>query len=134
MGDYTPVYVPSKVGTMTVSTAVSGGDILVVTGSGTVGKNAGANAMNYIGVAASDQPVNGRVSVYMRGLVHESIAEGAVTAGDQLVSSGAAGRQVKTLPPLGGAPGQADVNAARSIMGAALTTAADNQKVRWMEF
>jgi len=41
--------------------------------------------------------------------------------------------QVKTLPPLGGAPGQADVNAARAIFGIALTTATNPAKVRWVE-
>lgn len=138
MPDYTPVYVPSKVVTMTASGAISGGDILEVAGSGLVRKCATAASMNYIGVAGEDTPAGGRVTMYARGFIHESIAQGTITAGDQLVSSdglvGNAGKQVKTLPLVAGAPGLADVNQARAVMGVALTTAADGGKVRWEEF
>jgi hypothetical protein len=134
MPDYTAVYGPSKVVTLTASGAISGGDVLEIAGSGTVRKCQTLRSMNYIGCAADDTVTGGRVTVFSRGYIHESIADGAITAGDQLVTSATAGRQVVTLPPLGGAPGQADVNAARAIIGVALTTVADNTKVRWMEF
>lgn len=134
MADYTAVFTPSRVVSLITSSTVTGGDILTVTGSGTVAKCMAAQSMSFIGVAAQDTQPGQPVGVFCRGFVHESIAEGTVTAGDQIVTSSASGRQVKTLPPLGGAPGQQDVNAARAIIGCALTTAADNAKVRWMEW
>jgi hypothetical protein len=143
MADYTPVYVPSKVGTFTTSAIVTGGDALVVTGSATVAK-AGASATNVIGVAAQDTASGSRVSVYMRGIVHESVNEGGVTAGDQLVSSGVAGKQVKTAIPSStpatepavydAAHTVADILVARCVIGVALTSAADGLKCRWMEY
>lgn len=145
--DYTPVYVPGKVLTLFAGAAVSGGDLLVVSASNTVIKAASGQAPNVVGVAASDTPVNGRVTVYARGTVHESVADGAITAGDQITSTATANRSVTRLASpsavdLGAAYTQATVNAAvngglnavRGIIGIALTSVADNQKVRWMEF
>lgn len=155
MSDYTPVYVPGKVITLTASAAVSGGDLLVVSGSGTVAKLAfGANPQQIVGVAADDTPTNGRVTVYARGIVHESVANGTVTAGDLLttpITGDTAGAQVKTAPApvtatvdVGGAFSQSAINAAinavaaaangeRLCFGIALTTATNPNKVRWME-
>jgi hypothetical protein len=135
MPDYTPVYLPSKVVTMTASAAaIKGGDILEVAGSGLVQKCATLLSFAYIGVAGEDVPANGRVTVYARGFVHESIADGAITAGDQLNTSATANRQVITAAATGASPGKADVDRVRAIIGVALTSAADNAKVRWMEF
>jgi hypothetical protein len=133
MPDYTPVYVPSKVVTLTASGAVVGGDLLEVSGSGTVRKCATLATIGYVGVAGEDTAANGRVTVYCRGFVHESVADGSVTAGDQLLTSATAGRQVKTVPP-STTPTKADVDNTRAIIGVALTSAADNAKVRWMEY
>lgn len=146
MADYTPVYVPDRVYTATASGIVAGGDILVVSGSGTVAKAAATAAPNVVGVAANDTPANSRVTVFSRGIIHESVADGTVTAGDQVGSTSTANRQVKTVPvsavDVGGAFVQATVNTAvnaglnaeRGVVGIALTTAADGAKVRWMEF
>ncbi|SRR5258707_152766 len=148
MPDYTPVFLTGRQITLTASVACSGGDLLEVSGSGTVRPwvpNA-VPSQKAIGVAGNDTPVNGRVTVYGFGPVHESVADGTVTAGDQLVAASTAARQVKTLVPsaadLGATYVQATVNAAvnlavnntRSIIGIALTTVADNLKVRWMQF
>lgn len=144
MADYTPVYVPGKVITATCSAAVTGGQPLVVSGSGTVAPAASLASPSVVGVAASDTPINGRVTVYARGIVHESVATGTITAGDQVGSSGTAGN-VATIPvsavDLGAAYVQATVNtavnaglaAARAVLGIALTTAVNPAKVRWME-
>jgi hypothetical protein len=134
VGDYTPVYAPSKVVSMTVSSAVVGGDILIVSGNGTVAKCTTLQAQNYVGVAGEDTAANGRVTVYSRGFIHESLADGAVNAGSQLNTSGTAGRQVVAAPATSATPAKADVDNARAIIGVALTTVADGQKVRWMEF
>lgn len=136
MPDYTPVFAPGRSVTLTASAAVTGGQPLEVSGSGTVAPvTLGATpSMKIIGVAEDDTPANGRVTVWCRGFVHESVPVGTVTAGDQLTSpvTGDTG-QVKTLPAVSGAPGLADVNAARAIFGIALTTATNPTKVRWVE-
>lgn len=136
MSDYTPVYVPGKVVTLTASAAVKGGDVLVVSGSGTVATVATAtNGQPIVGVAADDTPINGRVTVYARGIVHESVAQATVTAGDLLITpqTGAtAGSMVQTAPAIT-TPTAADVTNSRMIFGVALTTAANPAKVRWME-
>lgn len=145
MGDYTYVKSGGDDGaTLVASTAVTGGDLLVVSGSGTVATAAATAALNYVGVAAHNAPAGGSVTVWTRGMVHESIADGPVTAGDQLTTTATAGRQVKSLPPsagdLGAAFNQAAdnavlntaVNNARALIGIALTTVVDGAKVRWV--
>ena len=130
--DYVPVFIPSRVVTLTASGLISPGDLLIVSGSGTVSKCAAEAAQTVVGVAGNDATVNTLVTLYARGYVHESVAEGTVTAGDQVVSSAAAGRQVKTLAAAATATA-ADINQARAVIGVALITAADGAKVRWMQ-
>jgi hypothetical protein len=144
MPDYTPPYLRGAL-TLTASAAISGGDILRVSGNGTVAPIVpGATpVMNIIGVAASDTVVNGRVTVWGFGPVHESLADGTVTAGDQVTMAQNASRQVRTSTPpstpatepvaYAAANTVADLILARSVLGVALTTAADNTKVRWMQ-
>jgi len=134
MPDYTPPFPRGREITLTVSVACSGGDLLAVSGSGTVAPwvPAATPSTKIIGVAANDTPVNGRVTVWGFGPVHESLADGTVTAGDQIVAASTAGRQVKTAPAVT-TPTAGDVTNTRSILGIALTTAADNVKVRWMQ-
>jgi len=70
----------------------------------------------------------------MAGPVHEGPAEGAITAGDQLMTSAAAGRQVVTCPPSSAFSGTNPTgDAARAVIGVALTTAGAGQVVRWMQ-
>jgi len=147
VADYTPVYISGRTLTLTASVACFGGDILEVSGSGTVRPFVpGATpSAKVIGVAMDDVPVNGRVTVSGFGPVHESVADGTVTAGDQIVTATNASRQVRSLAVSGIDVGssfvQATVNTAinaglnniRSILGVALTTAADGLKVRWMQ-
>jgi len=139
MPDYTPPYAPGRIVTLTVSAAVTARDLLVVSGSGTVAKAAANASTSWVGVAGNDTPINGRCTVFGRGIIHESIADGTVTAGDQVGTTSTAGRQVKTVAvqDVGGAPSQATINAAlvalRGVAGIALTTAADGLIVRWME-
>jgi hypothetical protein len=151
MSDYTPVYVKGEIITLTASGAVSGGDVLEVSGVSTVQRCATLASLKVVGVAAEDTLTAGRVSFWARGPVHESIADGIITAGDVLTSTNTAARSVKTLAlaptgvALGGvyvdpgtsnainAVGAAD-NATRAMLGVAITSAADGGKVRWMLF
>jgi hypothetical protein len=137
MADYTPVYLPGDVIPMTASAAITAGQLLQVTGNNTVGPVAlaAAPSVNVIGVAGQDTTVNGRVTVYGFGPVHESVPVGTVTAGDQLttpVTGDTAGAQVKTLAPVT-TPTAGDVVGTRALLGVALTTATNPNKVRWMQ-
>lgn len=134
MADYTPRFTPGHEITMTTSGAVTGGDILVVSGSGTVAKASTLADPAWVGVAGNDAASGARVTAHARGKVHRSIADGAVTAGDLLTTTNTANRQVKTLAAAGAAYVQAEANATRAILGVALTTAADNASVEWMQF
>jgi hypothetical protein len=134
VADYTPPYIFGRQLTLTVSVACVGGDLLEVSGSGTVRPwvpNA-TPSTKIIGVAADDTPVNGRVTVFGFGPVHESVADGTVTAGDQLIPAQNAATQVRTCPTVT-TPTAGDVINTRAIIGIALTTVAGGQKVRWMQ-
>lgn len=128
MADYIPIFIPGEAITLTASAAITGGQLLSVSGNGTVAP-AAAGAASWIGVAAFDAASGTRVTVYPRGVVHESTADSAITAADQL-QTGATGK-VKTLAAAAAAT-TADITAARAVIGVALTTAADLAKVRWM--
>ncbi|MFB4306979.1 capsid cement protein [Actinomadura sp. GTD37] len=128
MADYTPVYTPGTAMTCTASATVTGGQLVAVSGDGTVGP-AAADSLKVVGVAAYDAAANGRVTVWPRGQVHEVTATGAVTAGDILVAATAG--TVKTLAVVT-TPTAADVNGARAMLGIALTTAADAAAVRYV--
>lgn len=131
MGAYEPKFLYSDQVSGTFSATTTGGQILAVTGSGTVGPAGTATAAKVVGVAAHDVTANDRGSYFPRGKTHVSTASGAITAGDQ-VSAGAAG--TIAAEPAAGAAATGDVNNAREILGVALTTAADTASVEWMEF
>jgi hypothetical protein len=120
MADYIPVFEPATAITLTASATITGGQLVEVSGNGTVGP-AGAATADYVGVAAQDAIAGGRLVVWPRGMVHESTAAGAITAGN-LIVAGAAG----TVAAAGGTP------AAGTVLGVALTTAADAASVRWV--
>jgi uncharacterized protein DUF2190 len=118
MGAYEPKFLYGDVLTGVASAAITGGQVLVVSGSGTVGP-AGATAAPVIGVAAFDAASAAQVSYFPRGKVHVTTASGAITAGAR-VDSGAAGTVASGVSSL-------------TNIGVALTTAADTALVEWME-
>jgi hypothetical protein len=124
VSDYTPVYENGSLPfTMTASAAVTGGQVVIVTGIGTVGPSAAASGV-VAGVAAHDAAINARVSVWpLPGLVHESITPAGTTAGFSLSSSTAGGVDTGTLGTLA---------AAGTLLGTALNTATAGLKVRWL--
>lgn len=149
MTDYTPVALPGTSYTFQASAAVVGGDLVGMTGPLTVAKVASLASLAYVGVAGSDAGIGVKVTVFMDKAVHESIADGAVTAGDQLTTTNTANRQVKTLPAAAlnvdvtASPTEASieafnaaintaVNNARAVIGTAVSTVTDNQLVRWV--
>ena len=118
MADYTPKYLHADQISSTASAAVTGGQTLMVSGSGTVAP-AAADSGAVVGVAAHDAPSGGRVSYFPRGKVHISKATGAITAGDQVASAANGGVQA--------------LGAGENPIGIALTTAAADQSVEWMQ-
>lgn len=118
MGAYEPKFLYSDAVTATFSATTTGGQVLAVTGNGTVGP-AGADSNAVVGVAAHDVASTDRGTYFPRGKVHVSTAAGAITAGDR-INSAAAGT-VKTAA------------AGVGNFGIALTTAADTAAVEWME-
>lgn len=146
MADYTPVFLPGDIIPMTASANIIGRQLLEVSGNSQVAPTSTLQSMKIIGVAAQDAASGSRVTVYGRGVVHQNLADGTITAGDLIGSTSTVGREVKTIPPsnvdVGAAFNQAadntqingGLNANRAILGVALTTAADGQLVRWMLF
>lgn len=126
MADYVPVYQAEA--SFTTSAAVTGGTMAIVSGNGTVGPS-GAGAANVIGVFGHDAASGGRVTVFLRGPVHEVANSGGVTAGAQLVS--AAAGKVASLAAAA-TDTATDINSARAVIGIALTTAADLALVRFV--
>ena len=63
MADYTPIFFPGEVIPLTASGGVAGGDLVVVSGSGTIANAGALAATTYVGVAAQDAGANTRVGV-----------------------------------------------------------------------
>ena len=124
MADYTPVYTGgTEPVTFTTSAAVTGGQVLAASATGTVGVAAAASVV-VVGVAAHDAASGARVSVWpLANIVHELVATGTITALDGV--SAAASGGVQTIVVGTGA-------AAGSLIGIALTTATNPNKVRFV--
>lgn len=150
MVDYAPIAVPGGTWSFTTTTAVVGGDLVEITGSNTVGKVGTLASSKFIGVAGHDASVGTKLTVIMAHPIHESVADGAVAAGDQLTTTNTANRQVKTLAATNvnvdvtGTPTEASIeaiepafntaiNQARAIIGIAISAGADNTLVRWAQ-
>lgn len=120
MGDYNPIYSPGKAITCVASATITGGQLVHVSGDGTVAP-AAADSNKVVGVAAHDAATGAPVTVHaLTGVVHELIAgTGGITAG-AMVKVGAASNAVL---PLGA--GTFDL-----LIGVALTTAAAAAKVQ----
>jgi hypothetical protein len=116
--DYTPVFNPGNELTFTASAPLVGGQLVVVTGPNAVGP-APANTSATVGVAAFDAAAGSIVTVFVKAMVHETVAAGAIAAGQDLTT--AANGQVAAR---GSGPNR---------LGIALTTAADGARVRWLD-
>jgi len=119
MTAYEPKFLYGDVATGTASATITGGQVLIVSGNGTLGP-AGASGAAVIGVAAFDAVSGDRFPFFPRGKIHISTASGAITAAAR-VDAGAAGTV-------------ASASSALTNIGVALTTAIDTGPVEWMEF
>ena len=123
MADYTPVFTGDSLPfTSTASATITGGQLLAVTGTGTVGP-AGAASGAVVGVAAHDAANGAQITVWhLPGVVHETTTPTGVTAGNALASAAAGTVDPGTLATLA---------AAGTLIGVALTTATAGNKCQW---
>lgn len=145
MADYTPVALPGQTYTFTAGTVIAGSDLVEITGSNTVSKIATASSRAYVGVAGNDAAIGGKVTVTLGKPIHESIADGTIAAGAQLVSTNTPNRQVKAQAlsnsDVTATPTETTIetaiaaaeSASRAIIGVAITAATDNTAVRWVQ-
>ena len=108
------LFAPGDEVTYTASAAVTGGQLVAVTGNRTVGP-AGAGSSAWIGVAEYDAAIGEKVTVTSGG-IHELTSSGAVAAGANVI--GAAAGAVATI----GA--ETDYS---KIVGVAIAAAASNK-------
>lgn len=92
MADYTPLFKPGAAVTFHVSAAVTGGQLVEVTGDRAVGPS-GAASTKVVGVAGFDAAVGEDVTVYSGG-IQLPTAGGAIAVGDRVEA--AANGQVVT--------------------------------------
>ena len=124
MADYTPVYTGGvQPVTFTTSGTVTGGQVLAVSATGTVAA-AGAASAVCVGIAAHDAASGAKVTVWpLHNVVHELVATATITAADGVSSAASGG--VQTVVVATGA-------AAGTLIGIALTTATNPNKVRFI--
>lgn len=114
MSDYIPLHLGEAI-TRTASAAVTGGQVVVVSGEGTVAP-AGATSTAWLGVAAFDAAAGEDVTVH-KGGVQRPVASGAVAAG-AMVATAATGKVATAATPTVG-----------QLVGVALSAAADGETV-----
>lgn len=88
MAEYLPLYKPGQEITRAASATITGGQLVIVSGSGTVGPGTAATHL-WLGVAAFDAVNGDNLTVYTGG-VQRILATGTVTAG-QLVEAATGG-------------------------------------------
>lgn len=116
MADYVPVLQDGDSFTLAASATITAGQVLAVTGSGTVGP-AGAAAVNWVGVAGFDAVSGDQVTLYRDGW-QTCTASGTIAAGDLVICAAAGAVATNATPPL------------NQLVGIALTAATNGNKVR----
>lgn len=85
MADYLPKFHDGVAITLTASDTVTGGQLVAVTGDGTVG-TAGSDSTAVVGVAGFDVESGDRLTVYRHGVQRLTAAD-AITAGAPVASA-----------------------------------------------
>jgi hypothetical protein len=122
VADYTPVHSPGSVQTLQASGTLTGGNVVMVSGSGTVAVATAAGAGAVCGVVGKDAVSGDKVPVFHGG-IHDLVCQGAITAGTP-VTVGSVNGSVATI-------GAATFE---KMIGIALTTGVDTQLVRVQMF
>jgi len=113
MADYSPLYKPGQNITRQASAAVTGGQLVVVSGSGTVAPSSAASAA-WVGVAAFDAASGADVTISKSG-VQRLVAVGAIAAGDIVVAAAGGGVATNAAPGAGQQVGVALTAAANGV-------------------
>jgi hypothetical protein len=92
MAEYLPLHKPGQAITRSASATITAGQLVTVSGSGTVAPSAAAD-VPWLGVAGFDAASGANVTVFCGGTQRVVAGSGGVTAG-QLVHAGAAGTVV----------------------------------------
>lgn len=79
MAEYLPLHLPGKAYTRAASAAITGGQLVRVSGAGTVAPTSAASA-DWLGVAGFDAAIGDNVVVYSEG-VQRLVASGTIAAG-----------------------------------------------------
>jgi hypothetical protein len=124
MAEYLPLHDDGDSITRQASATITGGQMVMVSGSGTVA-TATAGVSTWLGVAAADAVSGDNLTVFTSG-VQRITASGTVTAGDLVVT--AASGQVATVAAVS-TPTAGDVTSTRGLVGLALTTATNGNLV-----
>lgn len=88
MSDYIPMYEPAHRLSLPVSAAVTGGQVLVISGNRTVAPSSAASGA-WIGIAAHDQATVGGLVTILRPGVHDLAASGSIAAGARVCAAAA---------------------------------------------
>lgn len=118
MAEYLPLYKPGATITRQASATITAGQLVIVTGSGTVGPGSAATHL-WLGVAAHDAVSGDKVTIHCGG-VQRLVAAGGITAGVPVEAAAAGAVATKTI-----AAGETDLQ----VVGIALTTALDTALV-----
>ena len=86
MGQYAPNYFPAKRRSYVASAAITGGQLVALSGTGTVAPTSAATAA-YLGVAEYDAVSGAPVTVLQGEGEHLLTASGSITAGDLVVAA-----------------------------------------------
>jgi hypothetical protein len=92
MAEYLPLHAPGRAITRSASAAITGGQLVIVSGSGTVAPSSAASAA-WVGVAGFDAGSGDNVTIHAGGVQRCIAGTGGVTAG-QLVEPAAGGTVV----------------------------------------
>ncbi len=111
MAEKVPVFTPGQAITRQASAAITGGQLVMVSGPGTVAPSAAASTA-VLGMAGFDVASGDQVTVH-KGEVLPLVASGAIVAGSPVISAAAGRVAASAAPPAG------------QQVGIALTTAAD---------
>lgn len=121
MADYT-IVMPLGEFSSVASAAVTGGQLVEVTGDNTVGP-AGAASIKTVGQALHDAAIAAGVTVYGRGPIREAVVAGAGVVAGVRLKAAAAGKVALYVD---------GTDAVTQVVGIALAAAADTATVRYM--
>jgi len=85
MAEYVPIRKPGAALVSQASATITGGQLVAVSGNGTVAPTSGASAA-WLGIAAFDAVAGDKVTIHAVG-EHEMTASGAIAAGANVISA-----------------------------------------------